>query len=87
MNKTDSRSSFSAFRLKKDTVKFLQEMKRAYEIAYGKEFSNDDFIKQMASSIEVGDSSVWEIFCKLQETQKELEELAAVNRQTKTLSE
>ena len=78
----DSRSVFSAFRLKKDTVKFLQDMKRAYEISYGKEFSNDELINQMSLSIKSGDPSVWEIFNKLRVTQKELEEMAAEKRKS-----
>lgn len=84
MVQQDSRSAFSAFRLKKDTVKYLQDMKRAYEISYGREFSNDDFINQMAASVKNGDPSVWEIFNKLKDTQKELEEMAAENRKSKS---
>ena len=68
MVQQDSRSAFSAFRLKKDTVKYLQDMKRAFEISYGREFSNDDFINQMAASVKNGDPSVWEIFNKLKDT-------------------
>lgn len=84
MIQNDSRSAFSAFRLKKDTVKFLQDMKRAFEISYGQEFSNDEFIHQLSASISKGDPSTWEIFNKLKDTQKELEELAAKQRQTLT---
>ena len=80
MTKQVERSAFSAFRLKKETVKFLQDMKEAYEISYGKEFSNDTFIKQLASAIEVGDGATWEIYCKMQENKKALEELAAEGR-------
>ena len=36
MTKQVERSAFSAFRLKKETVKFLQDMKEAYEISYDK---------------------------------------------------
>ena len=84
MVQQDSRSAFSAFRLKKDTVKYLQDMKRAFEISYGREFSNDDFINQMAASVKNGDPSVWEIFNKLKDTQKELEKMAAENRKSKS---
>lgn len=80
MIKTDSRSSFSAFRLKKDTVKLLQELKRAYEVSYGKEFSNDEFINQMITSIKTNNSPVWDIYSKMQEAQKEIEEFAAESR-------
>lgn len=83
MVQQDSRSAFSAFRLKKETVKYLQDMKRAFEISYGREFSNDDFINQMAAIVKKGDPAVWEIFSKLKDTQKELEEMAAENRKSK----
>lgn len=76
----DRRTVFSAFRLRKETVNYLQDMKRAFELSYGRDFSNDDFIRQMAASVEAGDPSCWEIFCKLQMTQKELAEMAAENR-------
>lgn len=82
MTHNDSRRTFSAFRLKKDTVKFLQDLKRAFEISFGREFSNDEFINQMSKSISKGDPATWEIFNKLKDTQKELEELAAKQRQT-----
>lgn len=82
MIQNDSRNAFSAFRLKKDTVKFLQDMKRAFEISYGREFSNDEFIHQLSASISKGDPSTWEIFNKLINIQKELEELAAKQRHT-----
>ena len=85
MIQNDSRSAFSAFRLKKDTVKFLQDMKRAFEISsMGIRVSNDEFIHQLSASISKGDPSTWEIFNKLKDTQKELEELAAKQRQTLT---
>lgn len=84
MIQNDSRNAFSAFRLKKDTVKFLQDMKRAFEISYGREFSNDEFIHQLSASISKGDPSTWEIFNKLINIQKELVELAAKQRHTIT---
>lgn len=80
INMADGRSAFSAFRLKKETVKFLQDMKQAFELSYGKEFNNDEFIRQMAASVKGGDPACWEIFCKLQMTQKELAEMAAKTR-------
>ena len=67
-------SEYGAFRLKKDTVEFLQSMKQAFELSYDKKFTNDEFIRQMAASVEEGDVAVWEIYCTM-ELQKE--ELAA----------
>jgi len=80
MTQKDSRSAFSAFRIKKGTVKYLQDMKRAFEIYYGKELSNDDFIEQLAQSVENGNPAAWDIFCRMQSTQKELEKIAAESR-------
>lgn len=80
---TEPRCAYSAFRLRKETIKYLQDLKRAFEISYGREFSNDDFIKYMSYSIEEGDPAVWEIYCRMQMTQKELEEIAAENRRKK----
>lgn len=76
----DGRSIFSAFRLKKETVNYLQDLKKSFELSYGRDFSNDEFIHQLVASVEDGDVAVWEIFCKLQMTQKELAEMAANNR-------
>lgn len=73
-------NEYGAFRLKKDTVEFLQTMKQAFEVSYGKKFSNDEFIRQMAASVEDGDIAVWEIYCTI-EQQKE--ELAAKAREIK----
>lgn len=67
-------SEYGAFRLRKDTLEFLQTMKQAFELSYGKKFTNDEFVKQMAASVEEGDVAVWEIYCTM-ELQKE--ELAA----------
>jgi hypothetical protein len=77
----DKRSEYSAFRLKKENVKYLQDMKRAFEIAYAKEFTNDEFIQQLGASLEAGDSAVWTVFCKLQLTEKELARVAAEVRE------
>lgn len=76
----DGRSIFSAFRLKKETINCLQDLKKSFELSYGRDFSNDEFIHQLVASVEDGDVAVWEIFCKLQMTQKELAEMAAENR-------
>ena len=76
----DKRSEFSAFRLKKESVRFLQDLKRAFELSYGKEMSNDEFIQQMGASEETGDPAVWEIYGQMQEAQQKLEELAAQAR-------
>ena len=67
-------SEYGAFRLRKDTLEFLQTMKQAFELSYGKKFTNDEFVKQMAASVDEGDVGVWEIYCTM-ELQKE--ELAA----------
>ena len=69
-------NEYGAFRLKKESVEFLQLMKQAFEICYAKSFTNDEFIKQMAASVEEGDVAVWETFCELSEKIEELKEKA-----------
>ena len=73
----DKKSLFSAFRLKKDSVKLLQDMKEAFAYSYGHEMTNDEFIEHLVASVEGGEPGVWEIYCKQQMNNKELEELAA----------
>ena len=72
--------AYSAFRLRKETVKYLQELKEAFQITYQKDFTNDEFIRQMAASVEGGDPAVWEVVCQMQENRRKLEELAASRR-------
>jgi len=62
---------FGAFRLKQSTVEYLQTLKQAFELSYDRDFTNDDFILQMAASVEDGDVAVWEFFCRLQDLKKE----------------
>ena len=69
-------NEYGAFRLKKDTVVFLQTMKQAFELSYDKKFTNDEFIRQMAASVEDGDASVWEIYCTIEQQKDELAEKA-----------
>lgn len=73
---------YGAFRLKKETVEFLQTMKQAFELSYGKSFTNDEFIHQMAASVEDGDLAVWETYCELNEKLEELKEKAKKRRET-----
>ena len=65
-------SEYGAFRLKKETVEFLQTMKKAFELSYGKKFTNDEFIRQMAASVEEGDVNVWELYCTIEMQKDEL---------------
>lgn len=75
-------NEYGAFRLKKETVEYLRTMKLAFELSYGKDFSNDEFILQMAASVEDGDVAVWEAFCELNEKFEELKEKAKKHRET-----
>lgn len=69
-------NEYGAFRLKKDTIDFLRSMKEAFELSYGKDFTNDEFIRQMAASVEEGDVAVWEIFCENEMRKDDLRERA-----------
>ena len=60
-------NEYGALRLKASTLEYLRIMKQAFEMCYGKDFSNDDFILHMAAAVEGGDCAVYETFCELQE--------------------
>lgn len=77
----DKRSLFSAFRLRKESVKLLQELKDAFEISYGHDMTNDEFIEHLTAAVEGGEPGVWEIYCKRQMNLRELEEMAARMRE------
>lgn len=62
---------YGAFRLKQSTVEYLQTLKQAFEMSYDRDFTNDEFILQMAASVEEGDVAVWEFFWRLQELKEE----------------
>ena len=80
MTQQDSRRIFGAYRLKKDSVVLLQELKRAYEISYGRSFSNDELVQQLISSIEKNEPVVWDIYQKMINSHRELERIAEVHR-------
>ena len=78
-----TKEEFGAFRLKKDTVEFLRTLKQAFEVSYGKSFTNDEFIHQMAASVEEGDAGVWDIYCTIEQQREELAAKAEVIRAQK----
>lgn len=63
---------YGTLRLKRDTIEFLKEMKAAFEDSYQHHFTMDEFIKQMAASVEEGDQGVWDIYCIKQAQKDEL---------------
>lgn len=74
-------NEYGAFRLKNETLEFLRLMKQAFELNYGKTFTNDEFIRQMAASVEEGDVAVWETYCELDMKIEELKEKAKRRRE------
>lgn len=76
MSMIESKGVFGALRLKRETLKELSDMKRAFEICYQKEMSNDEFIRQLMAAVEGGDPAVWEGYCRLRDLTEELERKA-----------
>ena len=74
-------TEYGAFRLKKDTVDNLRVLKKAFELSYGEDFTNDEFIQQMAAAVEEGDEAVWEIYCELNSKLIELRDKAQKKRE------
>lgn len=71
------KEEFGNYRLKKSTLEYLRRMKKAFELSYGVDLTNDDFIHKMAASVEEDDVAVWDIFCELDQT---MDRLAAKGR-------
>ena len=71
---------YGALRLQEETLDDLRTLKQAFEITYGKSFTNDEFIKQMAASVEDGDIAVWETYCELSDKLEELKARAKERR-------
>lgn len=73
-------STYGTFRLKRETLEYLQTLKKAFELCYGKSLTNDELVKKMAASVEDGDVAVWETFCELNEKYDDLKERAKLRR-------
>lgn len=56
---------FSAFRLKKPTIKRLQKLKLAFELTYPQPLSNDFFMEKLMGFVEEHDKKVWQNFTNL----------------------
>ena len=52
----------------------MKVLKNAYEECYGKKMTFEDVIRKMMSSIEVGDPTVWEMYCTIQASRAEMQE-------------
>lgn len=68
-----NRNEYGSIRVKLSTIEFLKDMKEAFDASYGKKFTMDEFINQMAASVEDGDPGVWEIYCIKQVQKAELQ--------------
>lgn len=69
-------TEYGALRLKKGTLEFLRTLKEAFELCYKKNFTYDEFIRQMAASVEEGDVAVWETYCEIEMKKDEIKERA-----------
>lgn len=67
-------NEYGSLRVKLSTIEFLKDMKEAFDASYGKKFTIDEFINQMAASVEDGDPGVWDIYCTKQAQKDELKE-------------
>lgn len=74
------RSDYGTLRIKPETIEFLKELKDAFDASYGKRFTMDEFVRQMAAAIEDGDPGVWEIYCTQQAQKEELKKKVEASR-------
>lgn len=73
-------SGYGALRIKPETIEFLRGLKNAFDASYGKKFTMDEFVRQMAAAIEDGDPGVWEIYCTQQAQKEELQQKVEASR-------
>lgn len=74
------RTDYGTLRIKPETIELLKELKDAFDASYGKRFTMDEFVRQMAASIEEGDPGVWEIYCTQQAQKEELKQKVEASR-------
>lgn len=74
------RSDYGTLRIKPETIELLRGLKDAFDASYGKKFTMDEFVRQMAAAIEEGDPGVWEIYCTQQAQKEELQQKVANSR-------
>lgn len=65
------KNTFSAYRLKKESIGRLQQIKIAYEAVYERKMTNDEFINHLVDCIDDGDLAVWEYYCQTQTLKSE----------------
>ena len=65
-------NGFGAYRLKKDTIDMLKNLKRAFELSGAQSLTNDDFIRKLIGCVQNSDSSIWGIFSTIESQQSEL---------------
>lgn len=70
------KDDYCTIRIKSGTKDMLSELKEAYQITYGRPFTFDGVVKQMAASVEDGDVAVWELYCLRQSQREEMERKA-----------
>ena len=51
--------------LKQDTLCDLALLKKAYELSFQRELSDDVFVSRLIAAVEDSDLFVWETFCSL----------------------
>ena len=64
-----------AFEFKPETVLLLRDMKESFESSYGRRMTDDEFAGHLMAAVEEGDVAVWEIFCRKQYDEKELDDM------------
>ena len=78
---------YGSLRVKNDTLDLLKVMKEAFEASYGKKFTVDEFLRQLADAVEDGDPGVWEIYCTMQTQRDELKEKVEASRRMREARE
>ena len=70
----NEKMTFKAIRVPETLMTDMKVLKGAYEESYGHKMTFEEVIRQMIASIEDGDPSVYEIYCTMQNTRREMQE-------------
>ena len=70
----NDKMTFKSIRVPEPLMDDMKVLKNAYEECYGKKMTFEDVIRKMMSSIEVGDPTVWEMYCTIQASRAEMQE-------------
>ena len=63
----EKEKDYRSFRLSKEMIATLKDIRFAFEACYLEKLSNDQLVQKLIDCIEDGDPGVWENYCRIRE--------------------